>query len=107
MIYLSYYIFSDLFFQYIKDDNCFAENSLVDDATKSLVCELWQLIHDEGDKRNTYSMYILKTTKEPIHYIMKGYNTLLGSHYDKYELYYMNYTEDTARDEDFEVRDGK
>lgn len=79
----------------------------MDDATKQLICELWRLEHIEGDKKNTYSMYILKTTKEPIHYIMKGYNTLLGSHFDKYELYYGNYTEGTARQEDFEVRDGK
>lgn len=93
-------------FQYLKDDNCFAENSLVSEASKQMICELWRLEHEEGDKKNTYTMYMSKTTGEPIHYIMKGYNTLLGSHYDKYELYYTNYTEGTAREEDFEVKDG-
>lgn len=28
----------------------------------------------------------------PVHYEMKGYNTLLGSHYDKYEIDYSDYS---------------
>ncbi|GIZ02321.1 counting factor associated protein D [Caerostris extrusa] len=49
-------------------------------------------------------MYLNKTSKAPVHYIMKGYNTLTGSHFDKYELYYFDYVVGNVTDDDFEVK---
>ncbi|XP_067862776.1 digestive cysteine proteinase 1-like [Heptranchias perlo] len=53
-------------------------------------CSVWQNVTFEGKKKNTYTMWIANSTDGPIpvHYEMKGYNTLFGSHYDKYEVDY-------------------
>lgn len=50
-------------------------------------CELWKYTSSEGAKQNTYKMWIArdKATQEPIpvYYYMLGYDSLLGSHYDR------------------------
>ncbi|XP_048468868.1 counting factor associated protein D-like [Rhincodon typus] len=53
-------------------------------------CSVWQNIIYKNQKKNNYTIWITKSTNDPIpvHYEMKGYNTLFGSHYDKYELDY-------------------
>ena len=60
-------------------------------------CDRWVKKEVIGDKMNKYQMWV-KTVKVPetpgmgmavpIHYEMKGYNSLLGSHYDHYYLSY-------------------
>lgn len=46
----------------------------------------------EQHKENTYTMYTSLTVQaDPVHYEMLGYDTLLGSHYDKYEVDYIDY----------------
>jgi hypothetical protein len=44
-----------------------------------------------GDKKNTYTLYINSKTGEPLFYEMIGYDTLLGSHYDRYYIEYFNF----------------
>ncbi|XP_048414119.1 digestive cysteine proteinase 2-like isoform X2 [Stegostoma tigrinum] len=53
-------------------------------------CSVWQNIIYKNQKKNNYTIWITKSTNGPVpvHYEMKGYNTLFGSHYDKYELDY-------------------
>ncbi|XP_067867119.1 counting factor associated protein D-like isoform X2 [Heterodontus francisci] len=53
-------------------------------------CSVWQNVTLEGKKKNTYTMWIANSTNGsiPVHYEMKGYNTLFGGHYDKYEIDY-------------------
>ncbi|XP_072356635.1 digestive cysteine proteinase 2 [Scyliorhinus torazame] len=53
-------------------------------------CSIWQNVIYENEKKNTYTIWITNSTNGPIpvHYEMKGYNTLFDSHYDKYELDY-------------------
>ena len=50
-----------------------------------------------GNKKNTYTMWVT-TVKNgviaPVRYEMYGYDTLLGSHYDKY---YLNYSTDSYK----------
>jgi hypothetical protein len=60
-------------------------------------CEKWEKKETVGKKYNKYTM-LLRTVQStldpslsvaiPVHYEMKGYNTLLGSHYDHYFLDY-------------------
>ena len=60
-------------------------------------CDRWVKKEVIGDKMNKYQMWV-KTVMVPekpgmgmavpIHYEMKGYNSLLGSHYDHYYLSY-------------------
>lgn len=87
-------------FTYVKNVACTAQNGIV---TSDVDCELWAYEDSYGNKINRYFMYIRKSDRSPVHYIMKGYNSLLGSHYDKYELLYTSYEPGNVSDSDFEV----
>lgn len=54
-------------------------------------CDVWQLVEMAGKKKNTYTMWVNSKTQEPVRYEMMGYDTLFGSHYDKYYVDYKNY----------------
>jgi len=63
-------------------------------------CQKWQKTEKIGEKVNKYTMWlrfdsgVVKNGKPlaiPVHYEMKGYNTLLGSHYDHYYLSYHDF----------------
>lgn len=45
-----------------------------------------------GYKKNTYTLWVTRAESSasvtPVHYEMMGYNSLLGSHYDKYIVEY-------------------
>lgn len=68
-------------------------------------CELWKLVNHVGDKKNTYKMWIIRdeTTglSTPVLYYMLGYDSLLGSHYDRYDITYHNFIPNSANDNDF------
>ncbi len=60
-------------------------------------CQKWQRREVVGAKVNKYTMWLRTvpsmlrpglTTPVPVHYEMKGFNNLLGSHYDHYYLTY-------------------
>ncbi len=60
-------------------------------------CEKWQKKEVVGDKVNKYTMWLKMMPSElepdvrtavPVMYVMKGFNNLLGSHYDHYYLTY-------------------
>jgi len=64
------------------------------------LCEVWQNVTAVGYKKNTYTLWVTnsekgadgkKGTATPLHYEMMGYNTLLGSHYDKYLVDYKEF----------------
>ncbi|CAF0723202.1 unnamed protein product [Brachionus calyciflorus] len=61
---------------------------------KSYSVDKWETVVQEGDKKNTYTFYINIKTGEPLYYEMIGYDTLLGSHYDKYYIEYFNFNTD-------------
>lgn len=64
------------------------------------LCEVWQNVTTVGYKKNTYTLWVTHSegdagTKDPatpLHYEMMGYNTLLGSHYDKYLVDYTEFS---------------
>lgn len=66
------------------------------------LCEVWQNVTTVGQKKNTYTLWVTRSEtggaegKEepatPLHYEMMGYNTLLGSHYDKYLVDYREFS---------------
>ncbi|XP_038218244.1 digestive cysteine proteinase 1 [Zerene cesonia] len=61
----------------------------------------WRMVNTIGDKVNKYTMWV-KYRKSlrgdpipiPVRYEMKGYNSLLGSHYDHYYIDYRDYDVD-------------
>ncbi|XP_043915938.1 digestive cysteine proteinase 2-like [Protopterus annectens] len=61
---------------------------------KGYFCTVWQYVTTEGKKTNTYTFWVSNSTDGhllPVHYEMRGFNSLLGSHYDKYEIDYTDY----------------
>jgi len=65
----------------------------------------WQKSTAIGNKVNKYTMW-LRTEGTghavPVHYEMRGYNTLLGSHYDHYYLTYDMFSAETPEAEVFD-----
>ncbi|XP_013921030.1 PREDICTED: digestive cysteine proteinase 2-like [Thamnophis sirtalis] len=61
---------------------------------KGVYTAVWQSITDWGKKKNIYTMWVTNAScgVTPVHYEMKGYNNLLGSHYDKYEITYSDFS---------------
>jgi hypothetical protein len=51
-------------------------------------CYVWQLREKIGSKVNAYTVWQSVATRLPVRYEMMGYDTLLGSHYDKYFIDY-------------------
>ncbi|XP_064203269.1 digestive cysteine proteinase 1-like [Anguilla rostrata] len=62
-----------------------------------VLCEVWQNVTMVGHKKNTYTLWVTRPEGKnepatPWHYEMMGYNTLLGSHYDKYLVDYKEFS---------------
>ena len=54
-----------------------------------------------GEKVNKYTIWVRMSgdTVVPVHYEMKGFNSLMGSHYDHYFLSYQNFSPEKPADE--------
>lgn len=61
------------------------------DVEESVMCDKWQLKTTYGSRVNTYTLWVSKATKKPIKYDMIGFDSLIGSHYDRYYLIYENF----------------
>ncbi|CAF1371257.1 unnamed protein product, partial [Didymodactylos carnosus] len=72
---------------------------------RGVQCKMYQSIDQTGDKRSTYTYYINAENNHPIHYEMFGYDTLIGSHFDKYYIDYFNYDEDKIDEKIFQITD--
>lgn len=73
-------------------------------------CEKWEYISTVGDKTNRYTMWLqhqFAGTRQqitvPVRYEMKGYNSLLGSHYDHYYLDYTSFTAEKPNEDAFMI----
>lgn len=73
----------------------------------------WQMVQTIGDKINKYTMWVKykKTLRGesvpiPVRYEMKGFNSLLGSHYDHYYLTYSDYDLDDIDPDVFNYETG-
>ncbi|ALC43483.1 26-29-p [Drosophila busckii] len=75
-------------------------------------CDKFRLEQTNGQKKNVYTMWVRYKKSPhypasrmpiPVRYEMRGYNTLLGSHYDHYYLDYDSYEHDDIPNEVFEI----
>ena len=57
------------------------------------MCDDWQLTVTRLNKTSVYDYYISRETGLPVRYQMMGYDSLLGSHYDLYQVDYLNVTQ--------------
>lgn len=74
--------------------------------TEEEFCEKWLFNNTIGTKENKYTMYITRTSDDqaiPVFYEMMGYDSLLSSHYDKYQISYYGYTVSPIPESTFEV----
>lgn len=67
---------------------------------------MWQMANKVGNKKNTYTLWVDKKSGNPMRYEMIGYDTLLGSHYDRYYLTYDSF-QATVNDTDFNLPKGE
>ncbi len=61
------------------------------------LCEVWKNVTQVDHKKNTYRLWVTRpegndSPATPHHYEMMGFNTLLGSHYDKYLIDYSDFS---------------
>jgi len=63
-------------------------------------CSVWRSIVKEGRKRNIYTLWQSTASQLPVRYEMMGYDTLLGSHYDKYYMDYIHIEVAKSLDDD-------
>ncbi|EDW41429.1 digestive cysteine proteinase 1 [Drosophila sechellia] len=77
-------------------------------------CDKFRLESTIGQKKNIYTLWVRYKKSPhypssrmpiPVRYEMRGYNTLLGSHYDHYYLDYDSYEHDDIPNEVFEIDD--
>jgi len=57
-------------------------------------CEKWVRDARMWEKESKYTFWLKRDAHQqliPVHYLMMGYNTLFGSHYDEYRVAYRNY----------------
>jgi len=89
-------------FHYDSSGNC----PMASDEARSAKCELWKMFTDSG-KKNTYKFWVRRDKRTnmtiPVHYYMLGYDTLLGSHYDRYDISYHGFETNGAKDDDFRL----
>ncbi|EEB12327.1 predicted protein [Pediculus humanus corporis] len=83
-----------------------------EDTVNEIPCHKWTLTNKFGDKVNRYTMWTSskvtwksngETTAVPVRYEMKGFNSLLGSHYDHYYLDYDWYSPESPDSKVFEL----
>ncbi|XP_046739827.1 digestive cysteine proteinase 1 [Diprion similis] len=83
-----------------------------EEIINGLHCEKWRRVETFGEKVNKYTLWIrykkspkYPQVKEviPVRYEMRGFNSLLGSHYDHYYLEYEWYSFDTPSPDVFEI----
>ncbi|EGD75699.1 hypothetical protein PTSG_07816 [Salpingoeca rosetta] len=58
---------------------------------RGLFCDLYTYSYLVGAKSNTYSFYVNRATGLPVGFEMRGYDDLLGSHYDEYDIYFYDF----------------
>eukprot|EP00088_Acartia_fossae_P055246 TRINITY_DN6412_c1_g2_i2.p1 TRINITY_DN6412_c1_g2~~TRINITY_DN6412_c1_g2_i2.p1 ORF type:complete len:549 (+),score=136.05 TRINITY_DN6412_c1_g2_i2:48-1694(+) len=68
-------------------------------------CEKWRKEEVIGNKVNRYTMWVreVEGVYIPVHYEMRGYNNLLGSHYDHYYVTYDNFSPETPDSSVFDM----
>ena len=61
------------------------------------------MVDKENTKTNTYTMWVTPETNFPVRYEMMGFDSLLGSHFDKYIIDYAQYNTAEIPESTFET----
>ncbi|CAN8001711.1 unnamed protein product, partial [Ixodes hexagonus] len=82
-------------FQFVQQESCWKGSTAEDAPDASAPCERFQLSLTTEHRVSKYTLWVSRDSQGravPRRYLMMGYNTLLGSHYDKYELHYHGFS---------------
>lgn len=92
-------------FQFSKRDLC---QNFFSRLTAEAQCESWTYSYQFGSRVNKY-LFLLRYNSDgiaiPVYYMMMGFDTLLGSHFDKYEIVYESYSTKPINETIFDVAD--
>jgi len=66
---------------------------------------MWYMVDTHGSKTSKYTMYLSADDMSPVRYEMYGYDSLLGSHFDKYYVDYSDFSEQVIPEKMFYVPD--
>ena len=67
------------------------------------MCDVWQMVNIVTHKKNVYTMWVSAADQTPVRYEMMGFDSLIGSHFDKYVLDYTKYSSDAIDPAIFET----
>lgn len=91
-------------FNYQGNDNCPQFDSQL---KGSETCEKYSYTIVNGEKKSKYTFWLKRDQTNgspiPVHYDMEGYNSLFGSHYDRYQVSYKNYRPQSVSSSAFEL----
>jgi len=80
------------------------------EVMNGVTCERWEYVTAIGDRSNRYTLWLQRQLTGdqqmiavPVRYEMKGYNSLLGSHYDHYYLDYESYSVEAPSEDAFAI----
>ncbi|KAK3803950.1 hypothetical protein RRG08_059813 [Elysia crispata] len=77
------------------------------EVISNMKANTFQLVNTEGKKVNTYTFWASAEDNRPMRYEMMGYDSLIGSHYDKYYVDYESFVAPAVfTDKDFSVPAG-
>ncbi|XP_077991240.1 digestive cysteine proteinase 1-like [Glandiceps talaboti] len=72
---------------------------------RGIVVDSWVMGVTKFNKTSTYTMYVLPGSNKPVQYEMMGFDSLLGSHFDKYYVDYIYFDTQTIDTKVFEISD--
>ena len=73
---------------------------------EGISCYNFRLRTVVGKRVNIYTLTVDQEDKSPKRYEMLGYDTLLGSHYDKYEILYTSFHVESPTEDIFKIPEG-
>lgn len=82
-------------FTFVRSEPCVSGAEwFMSHGLDSETCDRYEFVATEEGRVNSYTLWVSTDADGlpvPRRYVMMGYNTLLGSHYDKYIVYYKNF----------------
>ena len=83
--------------------NSFPAQYIHNEKFSGIPCYVFQLKTTIEKKVNIYTLTVKQEDGVPMRYEMLGYDTLLGSHYDKYIVLYTSFVVGVPADDVFEI----
>ncbi|XP_077547400.1 C1 family peptidase 26-29-p [Haemaphysalis longicornis] len=93
-------------FTFVREESCWFGNAGLLALQGKRQCERFQLTVPTRERVSKYTLWVTRDRQgraEPRRYLMLGYNTLLGSHFDKYEVVYHGFYREPVPPSVFDV----